>query len=76
MEVDLTELLSPNQVSELLDCTPATLANKRVDGKGPKFIKICGKIKYRRNDVEEFINSHAVRSNTIKKKSTSQEVAA
>lgn len=64
MEVHMTELLSANQVAEILDCTPATLANKRYKGDGPKFIKLCGKIKYRKDDVEEFINSHAVRTST------------
>ena len=60
----MTELLNANQVAEILDCTPATLANKRYKGDGPKFIKICGKIKYRKCDLEEFINSHAVRNST------------
>jgi hypothetical protein len=70
MEVAMTELLTQDQVAELLSVTPGTLANKRSTGEGPKFIKLCGKIKYRKIDVEAFINSHAVRT------STSQEAAA
>lgn len=60
----MIELLSPDRVAELLDCTTATLANKRYKGGGPPYIKICGKIKYRAIDVENFINSHPVRQST------------
>jgi len=37
--------------------TPGTLANWRNQGKGPKYVKMGGKILYKEDDIEEFEKS-------------------
>jgi predicted DNA-binding transcriptional regulator AlpA len=59
----MTELLSQAEVAALLGITNETLANHRCAGKGPRFVKLVGRVKYRKSDVEEFINS-SVRQST------------
>jgi hypothetical protein len=63
----MTELLSQAEVAALLGITNETLANHRCAGKGPRFVKLVGRVKYRKSDVEEFINS-SVRQSTCKGK--------
>jgi hypothetical protein len=55
------DLLSQEQVAKLLRITTGTLANYRVRGDGPAFVKVKP-IQYRRTDVEEYINSKVRRS--------------
>jgi predicted DNA-binding transcriptional regulator AlpA len=59
----MTELLSQAEVASLLGVTKETLANHRSAGKGPKFVKLVGRIKYRKCDVEAFIE-RSVRQST------------
>jgi predicted site-specific integrase-resolvase len=63
VEITMPELMSQDEVSALLDVNVPTLANWRSAGKGPKFVKLCGRVRYRKVDVEEFINS-SVRQST------------
>lgn len=48
------DLLSQEEVAKLLKVTTGTLANYRVTGKGPRYIK-GGRIQYRRADVDQYI---------------------
>ena len=54
-----TELLTPEQVAEMLQVHPGTLENWRVRGEGPPFVKLGNKrrspVRYRRKDVEDWI---------------------
>jgi predicted site-specific integrase-resolvase len=59
------ELMTQSEVAALLDVNTATLANWRSAGKGPKFVKLVGRVKYRAVDVEAFVNS-SVRQSTCK----------
>jgi predicted site-specific integrase-resolvase len=63
VEITMPELMSQDEVSALLDVNVPTLANWRSAGKGPKFVKLCGRVRYHKVDVEEFINS-SVRQST------------
>ena len=56
------ELMTPEQVAELVGVNTGTLANWRSDGKGPRYVK-SGRIRYRKSDVWAFINS-SVRQST------------
>ncbi|MBF4552722.1 DNA-binding protein [Corynebacterium sp. DSM 45110] len=38
--------------------TPASLAQLRYSGKGAKFVKLGKRVFYRREDIEEWINSN------------------
>jgi excisionase family DNA binding protein len=54
-----TELLTPEEVADLLKVHPGTLENWRVRGEGPPFVKLGNKrrsaVRYRRADVENWI---------------------
>ena len=54
-----TELLTPEQVAELLKVHPGTLENWRVRGEGPPFVKLGSKrrspVRYERKAVEDWI---------------------
>ena len=56
------DLLSQEEVAKLLKVTTGTLANYRVTGKGPRFVK-GGRIQYRRSDVNSYIEG-LVRAST------------
>jgi predicted site-specific integrase-resolvase len=63
MEVAVTELMTQHELASLLDIGTATLANWRSAGKGPHFVKLGGKVQYRKIDVEAFITGN-VRAST------------
>ena len=51
-----TDAYTPKQVEEATGFTVATLATWRSRGKGPKFVRIMGRIYYMRTDVQEWLN--------------------
>lgn len=55
------ELLTPDQVSEILKVTVGTLENWRFKGYGPKYIKLGNTrrspVRYRRKDVDGWVAS-------------------
>jgi predicted DNA-binding transcriptional regulator AlpA len=64
--MNTTELLTPEQVAEMLQVHPGTLENWRVKGEGPPFVKLGGKrrspVRYRRKDVEDWIYTDVKRA--------------
>jgi predicted DNA-binding transcriptional regulator AlpA len=50
-------LLGPGDVSALLGLPVATLANWRCAGKGPPFLRVGRHVRYRRRDVEVWIDA-------------------
>lgn len=55
--VDPDVLLDQKQVARLLNMSPKFLEGRRVRGGGPKFI-LCGRyIRYRREDVKDWLAS-------------------
>ena len=53
----LTDLLTTDEAATLLELTAGTLKNYRVDNTGPAYVKIGGKIRYRRGDLEAWITT-------------------
>jgi excisionase family DNA binding protein len=52
------ELLTPDDVAELLDVSPQTLASWRTTGRYElPFLRIGRLVRYRRSDIEEFLDS-------------------
>lgn len=53
------QLLTPQQVSDLLQINVGTLENWRIKNQGPKFLKLGGgprgHIRYRQQDVEDWM---------------------
>jgi predicted site-specific integrase-resolvase len=64
MEIAVTELMTQQEVAALFDISMPVLANWRCAGKGPKFVKLGGRVKYRRDDIEAFIGSSVRQSTT------------
>ena len=54
----MTELLTAAEVARLLRCSLRTLDRERSDGRGCPFVRIGGRIRYRRADVEAFVAAH------------------
>ena len=59
----MSDLRTPEQTAAFLCVSPGTLANWRVTGAGPTFIKVGRKVAYRTTDVLAWLESNA-RQNT------------
>jgi predicted DNA-binding transcriptional regulator AlpA len=61
-----SELLSPREVHRDYGLAPQTLANYRWQGIGPRHIKLTpgrgGRIRYRRSDIELWLDGQIVAS--------------
>lgn len=64
----MTALISVEEAAASLGLAKGTLDKWRVQGRGPKFLKLGSAVKYRAEDIEAFL-ADAARS------STSQEAA-
>jgi predicted DNA-binding transcriptional regulator AlpA len=53
----LSQLLTEADASRLLGLAPATLRNMRTQGRGPAFIKVGGLVRYRPDDLVDWIES-------------------
>jgi len=51
----MEELLTTLETAQLLRCSLRTLDRERADGRGCPFVRIGGRIRYRRRDIEAFI---------------------
>lgn len=56
-----TTLMTPKEVAELIGCHEVTLRRWRLEGKGPPFIQIVGTVKYRKEDIEEWLEKNTTR---------------
>jgi predicted DNA-binding transcriptional regulator AlpA len=59
--IDSEQLLAPADVARVLGVPVATLANWRSGRTGPVFLKIGRHVRYRRADLEAWIDERAVR---------------
>lgn len=59
MEKNSNQLLTPKQVSEMLQISTGTLENWRINGHGPKYLKLGGQhrspVRYLLQDVEDWM---------------------
>jgi hypothetical protein len=53
-----TELLTPQEIANYRRCSTRKLDRERAEGRGPAYIRIDGRIFYRRSDVDRFIAAH------------------
>lgn len=54
------KILTDKQVAESFGVTVSCVRNWRYEGRGPKFLRLCGAIRYRERDVREFFDSCVV----------------
>jgi predicted DNA-binding transcriptional regulator AlpA len=60
----MEKLYKTTEVADVLGIAPNTLEIWRIRGDGPKFVK-CGRyVRYRRQDIEEYIERRTARSTT------------
>jgi hypothetical protein len=60
-------LLSQEEAAEFLGLAPSTLSSWRVEGRGPKFIRISGRaVSYRACDLETFISEREVQPQPLR----------
>ena len=53
----LADLLTTDEAADLLELTAGTMKNYRLDKTGPPYVKIGGKVRYRRSDFESWITT-------------------
>ena len=51
-------LLTAPETAQYLRCSLRTLDRERADGRGIPYVRIGGRIRYRRADVEAFVEAH------------------
>ncbi|MCA9468222.1 MAG: helix-turn-helix domain-containing protein [Nitrospira sp.] len=62
MHLQPIELLTDQHVAEIFGVASKTLANWRVFGKGPRFIKVGGQVRYFPDDVRRYLETRAFNS--------------
>lgn len=55
-------LVSPRDAAGLLDLSPRTLERWRQTGRGPKFLRFGTRVRYRIQDIEDWISSQGDKS--------------
>ncbi|MBW4053651.1 MAG: helix-turn-helix domain-containing protein [Proteobacteria bacterium] len=59
MSVETGErLLAASEVAERFGRSEVALAKMRMNGTGPRFVKIGGTIRYRASDIEDFLEAN------------------
>lgn len=54
------ELFNEEELSEILEVKPQTLASWRAEDRGPDYVKLGKSVFYRRQDVLDWINANVV----------------
>lgn len=57
--------VSPEEAAERLGLKPSTLANLRWSGRGPRYCKCGGRVRYRLVDLAEWLDAQARSSTSI-----------
>ncbi len=58
------ELLTVEEAASFLRLRPQTLARWRVEGSGPAFVRVGGRVLYERAELERFVSAGRRRSTT------------
>lgn len=53
-----TELLTPKECARWRRCSVRKLDRERAEGRGPRYVRIDGRVFYRPTDVDLFISAH------------------
>ncbi len=51
------ELYDPKTTAQYIKLAPSTLANWRCAGRGPKYIKLGGRVLYRKSAVDAYLDA-------------------
>ena len=58
---DLESVYTPRQVAEYLGVSYQTLAQMRMEGRGPRFLKDGGLVLYTHKDLEDYLEGNRYR---------------
>jgi len=53
----MSDLLTPREYADYRRCSPRTLDRERAEGRGCPYIRLGGRILYRRSDIIQFLSS-------------------
>ena len=56
----MTELVPDTKAAEILNAAPQTLWNWRHEGRGPKYIRVEGAIRYQLSDLHAYIQERQI----------------
>ena len=56
-----SDLLTPVELSEMLDVTLGTLANWRSYGHGPKYTKVGGRVRYPQTEINQWLKNRTLK---------------
>ena len=57
----MNDLLTEEQAAERLTVKVGTLRDWRVDKKGPPFVKLVGTLRYRAQDIDQWVEEQVIR---------------
>lgn len=60
--METPEILTTPEAAALVRLSKPTLERLRVQGGGPRYVKMHGAVRYRRSDLDEWLASRVVRS--------------
>jgi predicted DNA-binding transcriptional regulator AlpA len=75
MPEDASKYMKPPEAAAYLRVSTSSLAKKRVNGDGPKFVRWGKAIRYRRDDLDAYMAARLVRS-TSERPSSAVEASA
>lgn len=58
----MSNLLTTEEAAKRIGWVPNTLEKKRITGDGPKFLKLGRSVRYREEDLEEWLSARVVSS--------------
>jgi len=62
MKQDLPIILTPMEAAKLLHLSVSTLAKMRLDGRGPRYVKLGHRVAYRQGDLLEWLEGNSFKS--------------
>jgi excisionase family DNA binding protein len=57
MDNELAQILDQKQAAHLLGLSPRTMEAWRLTAGGPRYIKVGGRVRYRRSDLEAWLDT-------------------
>ena len=54
------DLLTPEEAAKYLTLFPGTLKQWRSQQRGPRYVKVGGRVRYRRDALDEFLQSREI----------------
>lgn len=69
-------LIAPETAAAYLRCNPRTLAEWRIRGRGPKYVRAGRRAFYRQSDLDTWLEAHVFMATADEQTTTSPTVAA